>query len=347
MLKNTIPFVDLRGKTPVDLLRAYPDKASALIRASRRAFGWPSLIASYFFLGISDRKSHRWLRKAKNPYLHEIENIHDMLPGRGIYTLNLCYEWGCTSGAYLTGDNVEILRVLDWPFPALGEHVVLALQDGKAGDFYNVTWPGQTGVFQGMAPGRFAACINQAPMRRHGLGFAGDWFVNRLKTKRARGLPPAHLLRMVFEQARSYDEAKEMLCKIPLAMPVIFVLTGLKWGEGCIIERLENDAEIMELSAAQIVSASNQFHSSFARRGKGWRPRAVDSDGRYRQSTQVTLQEISQADFGWLRPPMLNPLTRLVMKADAASGRLMVQGYAGQVSATNLYITPMTGEQAA
>ncbi len=103
---------------------------------------------------------------------------------------------------------MTLLRVLDWPFPALGKQVMVVLQKGKAGDFYNITWPGVSGVYTAMAPGRFAAALNQAPMRMHGLGYAGDWLKNRLMAGRETGLPPAHLLRQVFEQADSYETAK-------------------------------------------------------------------------------------------------------------------------------------------
>jgi hypothetical protein len=213
----------------------------------------------------------------------------------------------------------------------------VAQQKTAVGEFYNITWPGLSGMFQGLAPGRFAAAINLAPMRKHGLGIAGDWLKNRIIAGRAKGLPPSHLLRLVFEQAKNYAEAKEMLCKTPIAAPVIFTLTGLIPGEGCIIERLENSAEIKELSVAQVVSTANEFHSSFAQIGKGWRPRMMDSAGRLRQSMEISTQELQQDHFSWLRPPMLNSFTRLVMQADAATGLLMVQGYEGQGAVTNMF----------
>ena len=37
---------------------------------------------------------------------------------------------------------------------------------GDCGDFFSVTWPGYVGALTAMAPRRFAACVNQAPMRR-------------------------------------------------------------------------------------------------------------------------------------------------------------------------------------
>lgn len=341
MLKTTIPFVDLRNKTLTDVLRSYPDKANALLEAGRRTYGLASWLGSFVFLPVSDWCSHRWLKRTANPYLHEIEAAADMLGKRGIYTLNMSYEWACTSGAYMVGERVYLLRVLDWPFPALGQHIVVVAQHAAAGEYYNITWPGLVGMFQGLAPGRFAANINLAPMRRHGLGIVGDWFKNRLIAGRARGLPPSHLLRQVFERAKNYDEAKEMLCNTPVAAPVIFILTGLVPGEGCVIERLENAAEIKEISVAQMVSASNEFHSKFAAQGKGWRPRVMDSAGRFRQSMEISAQELQQEYFSWLRPPIMNSLTRLVMVADAATGMLMLQGFEGQGAVTECYKTPV------
>ncbi len=61
-------------------------------------------------------------------------------------------------------------RTLDWPFRGLGKCVEIAWQSGPAGEFYNVTWPGPVGVLSAMAPGRFCAVINQAPMQRRTRG---------------------------------------------------------------------------------------------------------------------------------------------------------------------------------
>lgn len=346
MLKTHIPYIDLRGKTPTDLLRAFPDKATALLIASRRTLGLFSYVVSAALLPLSDSLSRRWLKRSRNPYLHEIETAAGLVAKKGVYTLNVAYEWGCTGGAYAVGEQVAMLRVLDWPFPALGKHMVVAHQQGVAGDYYNVTWPALSGVYQAMAPGRFAAAINQAPMRMYGLGFIGDWAINRILMKRKRGLPPAHLLRQVFDQARSYQEAKDMLCATPLAIPAIFTLTGVAPGEGCVIERLETSAEIKELSAAQNVTCSNEFHSAFAGKGKGWRPRAVDSAGRYRQSAEISGQDMRSDHFEWLRAPIINVYTRLVMRADAADASLLVYGYEGHMPVTNAFtLTPLAKDQ--
>ncbi len=342
MLKHSIPFVDLRGRTPVDLLRSYPDKSRDLIRAIRRTYGTFSYVLSIPALPFGDRRSYRLLKRNRNPYLHEIETMADIIGVPGLFALNACYEWGCTSGVYRNGETVPMLRVLDWPFPKLGEHAIVTCQQGSGGMFYNVTWPGMAGMFNGMAPGRFSAAIDQAPMRKHNLTFIGDWFKNRLVAGEGVGIPPSHLLRRVFETAKNYDEAKAMLVKTPVAVPVIFVLSGINPGEGCVIERVETAAEVIELSAGLQVCSANHFNSDFADFGHGWWPREIDSAGRYRQATTIAGHDLEQPDFEWLRAPIINANTRLAMICDAATGRLMVQGYEGPTRVTNLFNLPAT-----
>jgi len=340
MLKTPISFVDLRGKSPIDLLRSYPDRAQALVKAARRTYGKLSYAASALALPIADKKSHAWLKRTCDPYLYEIETFAEILGVPGIYALNLSYEWGCTSGAYPTDETVSLLRVLDWPFPELGRHVMVVLQRGRAGEFYNITWPALSGVYTGMAPRRFSAALNQAPMRGHHLTYFGDWLQNRRQVRHELGLPPAHLLRQVFEQAESYEAAREILAKTPLAMPAIFILSGVRPGDGCIIERLEHEVEITDLGASQQASASNHFNSRLAAVGKGWRPRAQDSQGRWRQSCSLHGHDLEQGNFDWLQSPMVNPFTRVAVVADAASGRLMVQGFEGATRVTELFNLP-------
>ncbi len=332
-----LPFVDLRGKTPMDLLRAYPDRARDLIKANRRIWGRVSDIASIPVLPIADFLSHRWLKKQFNPYLHEIETFADTLGTRGIYAFNVAFEWACTTGIFSTGESVTLLRTLDWPFPALGKYTVIALQQGKAGTFYNITWPGMAGVFTAMAPGRFSAAINQAPLRKSNLTFIGDWIKARFAVRKQRALPPSHLLRQVFEHAADYEEAKKALAETPIAAPAIFTLGGIRPGEGCIIERLEDCAGIIELGVSEQVTVTNHFNSALNAVGHGWWPRAIDSAGRHRQSRSIAAYELEQGGFAWLTPPIINRYTRLCVITDAMSQRLMVQGYEGPVPVTPLF----------
>ncbi|MGE0754642.1 MAG: hypothetical protein AB7L92_05730 [Alphaproteobacteria bacterium] len=343
MLKETIPFVDLRGKTPVDLLRSYPDKARAIIDGVRRMYGAASYVGSALIMPYADWRSKKLLLRGRSPYVHEVETIADILELRGIYALNMCYEWACTSGVWRHDEAVSMLRVLDWPFPLLGKHTVVTCQQGIAGVFYNVTWPGMSGIYNAMAPGRFCAAINQAPMRKHKRGFALDWVSNRFEASQGKGMPPSHLLRMVFETAPDYAHAKSMLEKTPLAVPAIFVLSGMIPGEGCVIERLESAYETRKLVAGLHVCTTNHFNGSFSKVGDGWWPREIDSAGRYRQAVTIGAHDLEQPDFDWLHAPVINANTRLAIVCNAATGTFMVQGYEGPAVVTNLFKLPPLG----
>jgi hypothetical protein len=330
-----IPCIDIRLGGPGQLIRACPDRAKALIQASRRALGPISDIACHFMLPQGDRLSRDWLLRTRNPFRDEIRDCAETLTVTGVYALNLCFEWGCTSAIYTNDSGPTLTRVLDWPFPQLGESVIVTHQKGAAGEFYNVTWPGLSGMFQGMAPGRFAATLNQAPMQRHRLTYAGDWIKNRREFFRSGGLPPAHLLRMAFEGAADYDEAKEMLARTPVAMPVIYILGGAQDGEGCVIERTEQHYAIRPI-AHDRVCAANHFETNLHGIGHGWRPRPIDSAGRSHRARTLPLATVDDR-FDWFRPPIANAHTRVVMLACAKTGKLNVFGTRGKHRVTEVF----------
>ncbi|HTQ13105.1 MAG TPA: carcinine hydrolase/isopenicillin-N N-acyltransferase family protein [Rhizomicrobium sp.] len=282
-------------------------------------------------LPLGDRASRRWLAKSGNRYAAEIDEIARHLGRSGAHVLNVCFEWGCTGGAWDTPQGPLLRRVLDWPFPRLGELVVVAHQDGPAGDFFNITWPGANGSFHGMARGRFAAAINQAPMRRHGAGYAGDWFANRLRAGRQTGWPAAHLLRHVFETARNFAEAKQLLCETPLAVPAIFILSGIVKDEGCVIERTEEAFAVRAMEAGR-VCAANHFETCLA--GGRWQARPIDSAGR--AACARALRGGGQT-FSWFAAPIANANSRLVFEAGAAEGSLAVMGVQGCSAVTDVF----------
>ncbi len=331
----TIPLVDIRSGGPLDLLNAHGSKAIELINASRNTFGLASYMLSAPAFAIGDSTSKQWLEKTNNPYREEIDAMAQRLSISGIYALNMCYEWACTSGAYRTGNDVTLARVLDWPFPKMGENIVVAHQRGHAGDFYNVTWPGVSGMFNGMAAGKFAASLNQAPMQQHGLTFVGDWAKNRYQTWHSNALPPAHLLRRVFETANTYDEAKKLLTETPIALPVIYTLCGTAPHQACVIERIEHDAAIRDITGDR-VTASNQFETRLNKLGKGWLPREIDSPGRMRKSCEIPISSMDDK-FSWFVAPIANAHSCLAMTANAATGKLAVMGVKGSQAVTNVF----------
>lgn len=333
-----IPLVDVRSNGLFQLAQTYPDQAKDLIQASRNSFGLLSSLATRLIFPHTDKISKKWLRDTNNPYFDEINNYVDLLKLPGIYTLSICLEWGCTSSVYIKEGTPTLVRALDWIFPKLGEAIIVAQQTGRTGDFYNVTWPGVSGMFNGMAPGRFAATLNQAPMQRHRLTYFGDWLANRRQVFKATGLPPAHALRQVFEQAEDYDAAKALLCKIPLALPVIYVLSGVRPGAGCVIERTENDYAIRAIEHDR-VCASNQFDTKLDSTGYGWRPRPINSAGRVALARKMDLAMID-GQFSWLKPPIANSHTRLALRACAATSTLEVIGLHGEQRVTEIFKLP-------
>jgi hypothetical protein len=331
-----IPYVDLRQRSLVDLLRERHESARALVSAAANMFGAASRVASRFALPLGDRVSLAWLKRNNNAYLPEIDACADFLGIDGVYALNTCFEWGCTAGAFRLDDGIALRRVLDWAFPALGEHIVVAHQAGPAGEFYNVTWPGMSGVFQANAPGRFAAAINQAPMRKHGHSLVMNWARNRVMTRDEAGMPPAHLLRKVFEEAPDYASALKMLCETRVAIPVIYVLTGIADNEGAVIERIEDDFAVRAISddlSGDRVCATNQFESRLNLEGAGWMPRSGGSAERLQCAQSIGVDALRH-DFDWFVPPIANEKSRVVMNANARTGALSVIGTEGNVAAT-------------
>jgi hypothetical protein len=204
-----IPVIDARESGALQVARMAEAQMRELLRHSRRLIPLPLLTAG-------DRVSRHWLARAENPYLGEIDAIAGFLGRRGAYALNTSFEWCCTCGVGADPDGgVYLLRVLDWRQSGLGRAMVVAWQEGPAGDFANITWPGFVGVVSAMAPGRFAVALNQPPMMSWNLTPPGDWLIGRVKVWRSRDLPPAHLLRRVCETCTSYDEARHLLSETP------------------------------------------------------------------------------------------------------------------------------------
>ncbi|MGB8437279.1 MAG: hypothetical protein WCE38_23795, partial [Burkholderiales bacterium] len=284
---------------------------------------------------VMDDASRRWLRRSTSPYIPEIEAIARALGLPGIWFLNGSYEWGCTALARDEDGAPWIARTLDWPFPGLGRRVEIARMRGEAGEFYNVTWPGYVGALTAMAPGRFAAGMNQAPLRRRmRLPWLrpADMALNALRTWRIRSVPPDHLLRNVFETAPNYVDARRRLEQTPIARPVIFILVGCEPGERCVIERTEDDFT----TRTENTSAANDWWQSTW----PWEARVSSAvlltrtydeaaaNSRLRRETLAGwTTPLCRAGFAWVTPPVLNPFTRIGVEMCPATGTLRVAGY--------------------
>jgi hypothetical protein len=320
-----IPLFDIGAEGPALLVERAPGQLDRLLRGCQRHYGTVVLRAG-------DAISRRWLERTRNPYRAEILGIARRIARPGPTMLNLSYEWSCTCGvgADVEGGGGRLLRTLDWPTPALGASVVIARQEAAAGPYYNITWPGFVGVLTAMAPGRFSAAINQPPMHRLSPSMHLDWVIGRRALWRACGLPPSHLLRHVLDTCRDYDEALVRLRDTPICTPVFYSLSGLDARQGCVIERLENRAVVHPAPT----SISNHW------RGIP-RPGHIRGEGsEIRWQAMEEIRDGSPNDFSWLVPPILNGCTRLAVIANAAAGRLIVQGWERDGPATEIFTLP-------
>jgi hypothetical protein len=285
---------------------------------------------------LIDQIAKRWLERSQSPYVEEIRTIAAALGFPGIWFLNGSYQWSCTARAWEENQEPWLVRTLDWPFPGLGRHVSVARMQGPAGEFYNVGWRGYVGTLTAMAPGRFSASINQAPMRRRTqtpLLRLADLLANSLQTLVwVRNIPPDQLLRHVFETCRDFDQARHVLETTPIARPVIYTLAGLKPGERCVIERLEESATVRRHDTV----AANDWNESIP----GWEGRmsadkmftctfeeAAERSRARSDSLGAWPGHAASAPFAWVVPPVLNPYTRLAAEMCATSGVLRVIGY--------------------
>jgi hypothetical protein len=321
-LLPSVPLFEVGPPAAETLMRLAPDRLESLIAHGRRHYG--DLV-----LALGDRATWKWLENAGNPYRDEIDGVRRRLGRPGAVLLNMSYEWCCSAGvgADPAGTGNRMLRTLDWPMHGLGRAVVVARQEGAAGPYYNVTWPGYVGVLTAMAPGRFSAAINQPPLRQFTRSCWFDWVLGRLSMWQQNGLPPSHLLRRVFDECRSYQDAKRMLIETPLCLPAFFSLSGGAADEGCVIERLE--------TAAMVHQAPFCITNHWVSLGCSGHDRGNDSIGR-RASMQRVLASAGDA-FSWLGAPTLNRHTRLVVVANAARCFLSVQGWEKDGPVTSVF----------
>ncbi len=108
-----------------------------------------------------------------------------------------------------------------------------------------------------------------------------------------------------------------MLIDGPISTPAIFAVAGVNANETCVIERTEREARVRD----GVEVAANHWETV------GWtgHARGIDSAGRARMMSGLA-PDLDPA-FPWLKPPILNERTRLVVVADAREARLVAQGY--------------------
>ena len=320
---DAVPVVDLREGGPPAHAEQRREQALALRTA---CLGW--LPCGGLLARLADPLARWWLHRSASPLVGEIDAIARTLRRPGIWLLHGAYAFGCTALADESEGGPVLRRTLDWPFPGLGRLVEVARQRGPAGDYLSVTWPGFAGVLTAVAPGRFAAAINQAPMRRRtavGWLLWLDYALNALAAFCVSGCPPPeHSLRVAFETCATFDEACRFLETTPVARPVLFLVTGCAPGERVLIER---DGQDVRLYREQTVVAN-----AWRDRSDGWRPRVCGEgtpveNNRKRVAAMAAFADVYPQNLEWAVPPVVNAFTRLAVEMCAVRGRLVVAGW--------------------
>ena len=321
---KSVPIIDLREAGPSAHVGQRREQALALRAA---CLGW--LPCGGLLARLADPLARWWLQRSASPLVGEIDAISRTLGRPGIWLLHGAYAFGCTALADESADGPVLRRTLDWPFPGLGRLVEVTRQRGAAGEFLSVTWPGFAGVLTAVAPGRFAASINQAPMRRRttaGWLLWLDYALNALAAFFANGRPPPeHVLRRAFETCATFDEACRLLAREPVARPVLFLVAGCAAGERMLIER-DGDQTRLYRDGTVVANAWRDPSSP------GWRPRVcgegtpVENNCR-RVAAMAAWTDRHPPGLAWAAAPVVNACTRVAVEMCAATGRLLVAGW--------------------
>jgi hypothetical protein len=324
MMLKAIEILDVRRGGPVEHARVRRDTMLALRQACL------SLVPAPLRAVVRplDRMSRTWLKRSRSPYVDEIEAIAEIAGRPGVFFVNASYEWMCTTGID-ERPAPSLRRTLDWAFPGLGRHVEIAVQDGGAGPYTNVTWPGSAGVLTAVAPGRFGAAINQAPMRRLGDALVLlplDFVLVGIDTWTCRDRwPVAHLLRHVFDTCETFEAAVDVLARAPLVKPALISIVGSHSGQAALIERTVDGAFVHRGPR----TVANEWHPQGPQRDGIWVSRGSFIRGCDESEARRVMLEThsSTQPFDWLQPPVLNGLTRLAVELSPMSGQLKVIGF--------------------
>ena len=206
---------------------------------------------------------------------------------------------------------------------------------GPRASYYSATWPGFVGVLTAMAPGRFSAAINQAPLwrrTRHPWLRLFDIAANAIATWSLRHIPPDQLLRQAMETCATFAQARALLESTPIARPVIYTLAGCAPGERCVIERTEEGFS----TRTENTGAANDWLEPV----EPWEARVggdllfncdylgarANSRDR-REALAAWSGQAGQGSFAWVVPPVCNPFTRSPPRCAPRSGIMRLVGY--------------------
>ena len=233
------------------------------IRGASRALGIPYQQA---VLSNFNYELHQLLYYGFTLWRNELgpsyDSLRESLPW--LPNLSLAFDdasaLACTAGAlYSPTLGMTHVRSMDWSLTGLGRHSLLLHHvNVPAGDFYSLGWSGYSGVLSGMKPGCFSATLNQAYMF----------------TRPTLQWPPSHLLRHVFEECETFDEALYMLRYTPVCVPSFILLVGARKNEAAVVEMMPSKNRVHRMKSCPIAVGNDYFSSD-------WRRTIAKRDGEF------------------------------------------------------------------
>jgi N-acylethanolamine-hydrolysing acid amidase len=188
------------------------------------------------------------------PYLGEYaEEIRAGATAAGIplgkaTLLNIIYEVeaGCTSiVAQDSKGNIVHGRNLDFNLAAVLRNLTIQVEFQKGGKtlYWGTTYAGYYGLLTGMRPGGFAVSLDQRD--------SGYLIENLLEAFFIHGASAAcFLIRDTLQQETAFDAAVTRLANTPLVAPSYIIVSGTQPGEGTVITRDRNDADLWQIDAS-------------------------------------------------------------------------------------------------
>jgi acid ceramidase len=288
----------------------------------RQATGLLAFYAADLGLGLREAALAETLLAPKVPpdHLDEMTSLAGQIgcTRAEVLAVNCYYDifksiLGCTGIAVDGRDGPIQARNLDWHSDGrslAAATVVAEFAGAPAGPFRTVTWPGFAGALSGIAPGRFAVSLNAVISDEPGQ----------------IAMPVALLIRQVLEKAASWKEARTWLAEAPLTCDCLLLLTGVRSGELCVIERTPRKFAIREAKGG-VLAVTNNFLILSPGRASGT-ALGETADTRLERARERLKAKPRQAEdlFACLNDPSIrlgSTMQQMVMHA--ASGILQVR----------------------
>jgi acid ceramidase len=294
-------------------LGPHADSLRRLVEAYVAGFAptpkWSELLEHY---------ATEYLTDEQRAELHGIAALADVSWDR-LLLANLSYDalktaaFLCTAFAVDTPEGPVHARNLDW-FPAGGLlrdcTTVFDLCHGGEVRCSLVGWPGCTGAFTGIAPGRFSVSLNSAH-----------------SSDPVELAPPVVLLLRGLLENATYDEAVLVLSTAAMPCDCLLLVVGTRPGQMCVIERTPRRVAVRRPHRQSHLIATNDYRSLRTESRDNGPPHLLASAcGRYDRVSGLLYQDPARDPFSVLADPQVRmDITVQHVVMCPATGRLQVR----------------------